>query len=506
MLSLFIFLPLFFGMSLFFFPKLYLQRRALFLSGLYFLVTLSLFFVFDSSVATLQAVEQQVLIPFLGIHYFLAIDGLSFWYVILSSFLLPLAVLSSWKQTSPLYFFLLFALVGLSVGAFLSFDGFLFYVFFEMALLPLFFLIYLWGGEKRVYAAFKFLIYTFLASLFLLGGLVSLTLMTKASLGELSASLVDFYQLDLVFVEGHFLSSQSLLFFCFALAFLVKTPVFPFHTWLPLAHVEAPTSASVYLAAVMLKMGTYGWFRFVLPLFPEASQHYAPILLCLAVLGLIYSSLVALAQTDIKKLIAYSSIAHMAFVLLGLFSFNIYGLSGAFYQTLAHGVSSAALFFAAGVLYERTKSREFSAYGGVARSMPWFSGLFFVITLSSIALPLTGGFVAEFLVLLGSYLSGKIWVYFAVLGVVLSAMYMLRAFQKIFLQASEKKSKPLKGLTLKEWCFLTPLAVLVFIMGVFPSVFFKFSQASLEHLNKNFYNYTLEVGAPVSRFERGRQK
>ena len=491
MLSLFIVLPIFFGASLFVFPENRLQMRALVLSVIYFLVTCSLFVLFDSSTPQLQLTEQSPLIPFLGIEYFLAIDGLSFWYVLLSSFLLPLTVLCSWKQKTPMYFFLLFLIVSFSIGTFLSFDAILFYLFFEMSLLPLFLLIYLWGGKERSYAAFKFLLYTFFASLFLLGGIIALMLVSASSFGEISSNLLNFYKLDFVFIEGDFLSAQNLLFFCFALAFAVKTPLIPFHTWLPLAHVEAPTGASVYLAAVMLKMGTYGWFRFVLPLFPEASDHYAPWLLFLAVFSLIYSSLVAFAQTDMKRLVAYSSVAHMAYVLIGVFAFNIYGLTGAFYQTLTHGVSSAGLFLLVGLLYERTKSRQISDYGGLAKIMPWFAIAFFIITLSSIALPLTGGFVSEFLVLLGSYLSGELWVWAAVLGVVLSAIYMLRLFQKVFLLDRGSLSNGLKDLSLKEIGFLTPLIVLVFLMGIFPNFFLKYSSSSLEYLNDNRYNYTL---------------
>ena len=491
MLSLFIFLPLFFGGSLFAFPRKNLQLKALILSIVYFLFTASLFFIFDSQSHDLQLTEQLPLIPFLGVDYFLAIDGLSFWYILLSSFLLPLTILCSWKENNPVYFFLLFLLVALSVGAFLSFDAILFYIFFEMSLLPLFFLIYIWGGKGRFYAAFKFLIYTFLASLFLLVAFLSMMLIAETSFGEISSSILDFYKLDFVFIEGDFLSTQNLLFLCCAFAFMVKTPVFPFHTWLPLAHVEAPTAASVYLAAVGLKLGTYGWFRFVLPLFPEASDYYAPGLLFLAVFGLIYASLVACAQKDMKRLVAYSSVAHMAYVLIGIFAFNIYGLTGAFYQTLTHGVSSAGLFLLVGLIYERTKSRDISSYGGLAKTMPWFAACFFIITLSSIALPLTGGFVSEFLVLLGAYLSGKFWFLGAIIGVVLSAVYMLRLFQHVFLSHLRQLSKGVKDLHFKEICFLVPLIVLVFLMGIFPKAFFKYSEASLEHLNQSRYNYVL---------------
>ena len=496
MLSLLVFSPVILGISLFFIPKKYLKFAALGGSFLCFLLSLSLFYFFEPSTAQLQMVQKIPLIPFLGMNYFLGVDGLSFWYVLLTAFLLPLTVLCSWKQNQPLYFFLLFLLCGTVLGTFLSFDSLLFFLFFDMTLIPLFFLIYLWGGKDRVYAAFKFLIYTFFASLFLLVALVTLMLISKQSLGYLSASLLDFYKLDLVFVPGGFLNTQTLLFFCCALAFAVKTPLFPFHTWLPLAHGEAPTAGSVYLAAVVLKMGTYGWFRLVLPLFPEASLYYSPVLLFLAVLGLIYASLMAFAQTDLKKLIAYSSVAHIAFVPLGIFAFNVYGMYGGFYQTLTHAISSAGLFLLVGLLYERTHTREMGCYGGLSKTMPWCALMFFIITLSSIALPLTAGFVSEFLTLLGSYLSGEKWVWFAVGGVVLSAVYMLNVFQKVFLGEEKQGLKSPGDLNKREFAILIPLVLLVLFMGVFPNVFLKYSRASLEKLSANYSNYQLEVYLP----------
>ena len=494
MLSALVFFPVIFGLILFLLPQRALSYSALIGAVSQFLLSCSLFFLFDSRQPELQLKESFELIPFFGVNYFLALDGLSFWYVLLSSALLPLVVLFSFNQKQPLYFFLLFSLVTLSNGVFLSFDGILFYMFFELSLLPLFFLIFIWGGEKKVYASFKFLIYTFFAGLFLLGGLIIMMLMNKAETGQISASFLDFYNLDFVFIENQFLSAQALLFFCFAFAFAVKTPLVPFHTWLPLAHVEAPTGASVYLAALLLKMGTYGWFRFVLPLFPEASHFYSPLLLFLACLSLIYSSFMAFAQTDLKKLIAYSSIAHMAYVLIGVFSFNLYGLQGAFYQTLTHGLSSAGLFLMAGLIYQRAKTRDMKRYGGLARRMPFFAIAFFIISLSSMAFPLTAGFISEFLVLLGSFLSGKFWVYLAVSGVVLTALYMLKAFQKIFLLKESSLSKEQTDLNLREFLYLSPLVFLVFFMGLFPNFFFKYSKASLEHLNKNQFHYFLKVG------------
>ena len=451
----------------------------------------ALFFLFDPSVPDIQLTERFSLIPQWGIQYLIGIDGLSFWYIQLSAFLLPLVVLFSWNQKQSLYFLLIFSLVSLSNGAFLSFDGILFYVFFELSLLPLFFLIFLWGGKQKLYASFKFLIYTFLASLFLLVGWVIMMLLHQLETGQISASIIDLYQLDFLFIENQFLSMQSLLFFCFFIAFAVKTPLVPFHTWLPLAHVEAPTGASVYLAAIVLKMGTYGWFRFVVPFFPEASSFYTPLLIGLALVSLIYASLIAFAQKDMKTLVAYSSVAHMAYVVLGLFSFNLYGLQGAFYQTLTHGISSAGMFLLVGWIYQKSQSRQIKDYGGLAKNRPYLAITFFLILLSSIALPLTGAFVAEFLVLMGLYLSQKYWVVLAISGVVLGAVYMLSLFQKVFLGKEQNLSLGLKDLNFREKLYLIPLGILVFVMGVFPNLFFKYSKASLEHLDKNQGQYSL---------------
>ena len=481
MLSLVIFFPTLFLLVLGLASKSSLNVMALLGSLLQLALSLSLFFFYDPQLPELQLVESFSLIPFFGIQYLIGIDGLSFWYIQLSALLLPLVVLFSWGEKRLSYFFFLFTLVSLLNGAFLSFDAILFYIFFELTLLPLFFLIFLYGGEQRVSASFNFLIYTFFAGLFLLAAFIFLMILQKEQTGQLSASLLDFYLLDTLFIEGS-LSTQTLLFFFFAFAFAVKTPLVPFHSWLPLAHVQAPTGASVYLAALLLKLGTYGWFRFVLPLCPEASHHYAPLLLFLASVSLIYSSLVAFAQTDLKKLVAYSSIAHMSYIFFGLFAFNIYGVQGAFYQTLAHGISSAALFLMVGLLSKRTGTRQIAQMRGLALSMPVFAICFFIITLSSIALPSTAGFTAEFLVLLGSALSHEIWIYFALTGVVLGALYMLNAFQKIFFGEANELCKKQKELNLREFFYLSPLCLLVFIMGFAPSFFLDYSKNSLESL------------------------
>ena len=493
MLSAIIFCPIILGISLFFIPKNLLKPSSTFLAFGYFCFTLILFYLFDSSQASFQLSTEKNLIPFLGIKYFLGLDGISFWYVILTAFLLPFSCFFSDKPKAPLYYALLFFLCSCLQGAFLSLDLVLFFIFFEMSLLPLFFLIYLWGGKDRVFASFKFILYTFFASLFFLVGLVSLMMIAREGTGVLTASLLDFYQLDLIFVSKSFFNTQTLLFFLFAIAFAVKTPLVPFHTWLPLAHVEAPTSASVYLAALVLKVGTYAWFRFVIPLFPEASVYYSNVFLFLSCFGLIYASCLAFAQKDMKKLIAYSSVAHMAYVLIGLFSFNIQGLEGAYYQTLTHGITSAALFFGIGILYEKSGSRKIDDFGGLAVKLPLFSSLFFCCLLALVGLPFTGSFVAEFLVLLSSFLSGGPWVYVLVCGVIFSAVYSLSLFRRAFLGQVSVLSQKLKDLSPKEMVILIPFVILIFVMGIFPNFFFQFSKKSLENLNKNKFNYHMEI-------------
>ena len=486
--------PFLMAAGLFIFPQKWTSKAAVCLSFLYFLFSLCLFFFFDSKQAALQLVERVKLFESLGIDYFVGIDGISFWMVLLTAFLLPLAVLGSAGQVtkSPRGFLsCLFLLTGFVEGSFLALDGVLFYIFFEGSLLPLFFLILIWGGEKRTYAAFKFFIYTAFGSLFMLAGISALMFLTKEAQGHFSASLLDFYHLNIPFIGNYFLNPQGLLFFCFFLAFAIKAPLFPFHTWLPLAHVQAPTAGSVFLAAVVLKMGTYGFLRFVLPLFPEASAYYSPFVCFLAVLGIIYGALMALAQSDFKKLIAYSSVSHIGYVLLGFFVFNIYGLSGGYFQMIAHGLSSAGLFFLVGMIYDRTRTRDLNEYGGLAGEAPAYSAVFFLISLSAIAFPLTGGFVAEFLVLLGTFAGAGVWIPFAILGVVLGAVYMLFLIYKVFF--GPYKRPPIKDLTPKEKIILTPIVVFTFMLGVFPHFIFDISNKSFDHLLENRFNYRLWI-------------
>jgi NADH-quinone oxidoreductase subunit M len=384
------------------------------------------------------------------------------------------------------------------VGTFLAMDAVLFYTFFETSLIPMYFLIGVWGGPRRLYATTKFFIYTMAGSLFMLIAIIALIFMTQEQLGQMSASIPDFYKLQIPFVGGDLLSTQTLLFFAFAVAFAIKVPMFPVHTWLPDAHVEAPTGGSVILAALMLKMGTYGFLRFVLPIFPAASEYWAWLFMLLGVIGIVYGSLVAMVQPDLKKLVAYSSVAHMGYVMLGLFALNIYGMTGGLYQMLNHGVSTGALFLLVGMMYERTHSRMIAEYGGLAKAAPLLAIGFVIVTLSSIALPLTNGFVGEFLVLLGAFSASKVLGAFALLGVILGAVYMLWAVKRVFFGPAGKLVSGHHGdggldIGAREVCLLMPLVILIFWMGVFPSDFLNWSKASLDHLVQDRTHYQLNV-------------
>ncbi|MYE07841.1 MAG: NADH-quinone oxidoreductase subunit M, partial [Oligoflexia bacterium] len=360
-------------------------------------------------------------------------------------------------------------------------------------LIPLYFIIGIWGSKGRIYAAFKFFIYTALGSLFLLAGVVALMQLTLQSTGEISASLLDFYQLKLPFEAG-LLSTQNILFFCFFLAFAIKLPFVPFHTWLPLAHVEAPAPGSAVLAAVILKMGAYGFLRFILPLFPQSVEFFASSICFLAGVGIVYGAFMALAQQNMKKLVAYSSVSHMAYVLLGLFSLNGYGLIGGYYQMLTHAVSSAGLFLLVGILYERTHSLNISDYGGLAKKMPLLASSFVIVSLSAIAFPSTGGFISEFFVLMGAF-TAKNWgaLSLALGGVVFGASYMLYLIHRVFFGPVSVLSQETALLSKREIGVILPFVLFVFGMGLFPKAFLKYSTVSLNYLQEKRGNYSLHI-------------
>jgi NADH-quinone oxidoreductase subunit M len=501
LLSLLIFLPLVYALIIMGVASdRWIRRVSLGLSSFHFLLSLALFYRFDAATPNLQLVEKIPWVPTFGINYFVGIDGISFWLVILSTFLTPLTILGSWTAITRrvrAFHVCMFLMLSSMVGTFLAMDAILFYVFFETSLIPMYFLVGIWGGSRRLYAAMKFFIYTMAGSLFMLVAILALIFMTQDQMGQMSASILDFYRLDIPFVAGDFLNTQTLLFFAFALAFAIKVPMFPLHTWLPDAHVEAPTPGSVILAAVMLKMGTYGFLRFVLPIFPEASEYWAWLFMLLGVVGIIYGALVAMVQPDIKKLVAYSSVSHMGYVMLGIFALNIYGATGGLYQMLNHGISTGALFLLVGMIYERTHSRKIAEYGGLAKAAPIYAIVFLIVTFSSIAVPLTNGFIGEFMILLGSFEANRIFAGVAVVGVILGAVYMLWAVKRIFFGERGEilghyEAEKL-DIGVREIAVMAPLVVLIFWMGIFPNDFLSWSKASLEHLIQNRTHYELRV-------------
>jgi NADH-quinone oxidoreductase subunit M len=444
---------------------------------------LSLLLIGGTGAAGYSFEQNASWIGAIGARYHLGVDGISLWLVILTTLLMPIAVLSSWtavKKRQLSYYIFLLLLEGAMIGVFVSLDLLLFYLFFEASLVPMFFLIGIWGGERRIYAAVKFFIYTAVGSLLMLVGIIALYFI--------------FGSFDYVaIVQAMSAGSAALspraefwLFLAFAFAFCIKIPLFPLHTWLPDAHTEAPTAGSVILAGVLLKMGTYGLLRFNLGLFPNMSRQFAWIMITLAVIGIIYGALVAMVQPDVKRLVAYSSVSHMGFVVLGIFSFTELGMQGALYQMLNHGVSTGALFLFVGFIYERRHTRMISDFGGLSTPMPWFSTLFVIASLSSIGLPFLNGFVGEFLIMIGSWTSNaipypRIATMLAATGVIWAAVYMLWMLQRVlFGKVTNPENKNLHDLNAREVGLLIPLLVLMLLMGVFPRPFLDRSQASVE--------------------------
>jgi NADH-quinone oxidoreductase subunit M len=442
---------------------------ALGISLVTFLASLALIGWFDRSLAGDQFTVDWLWISSPEIRFHIAADGVSVWLVLLSTFLTPICVLLSWNsiqnRVKEFYAFLLLLEFGL-VGVFLAQDLFLFYVFWEVSLVPMYFLIGIWGHERRIYAAVKFFLYTMAGSVLMLAAIIYLynragTFGYAAILDQLSSGRLAFTPFE-----------QMLLFLAFFVAFAIKVPLFPLHTWLPDAHVEAPTAGSVMLASVMLKMGTFGILHYALPLFPSAARRCAPWIAVLAIIGIIYGALVAMVQPNLKKLVAYSSVSHLGFVVLGIFSFTQLGLDGAVYQMLNHGITTGALFALVGLMYERRHSLEIEDYGGVATAAPWLSTVFLITTLASIGLPLLNNFVGEFLVLQGAALANFKWAIWAALGVILSACYMLWMYQRVFYgELKEAVRSHLPDLNLREWAVVVPLIAMMVWMGVYSKSF-----------------------------------
>jgi NADH-quinone oxidoreductase subunit M len=434
-----------------------------------FVLSLILVFRFDHGVGQEQFLIDQPWISSPDIHFAISVNGVSLWLVVLTTLLTPLCVLLSWRsvqnRVKEYYAFLMVLEFGL-IGVFVAQDLFLFYVFWEISLVPMYFLIGIWGHDRRIYAAVKFFLYTMAASMLMLTAIIYLYNRTHtfsyATILDMLASG------QLVFSA----QEQMLLFLAFFVAFAVKVPIFPLHTWLPDAHVEAPTAGSIMLASVMLKMGTYGILHVCLPLFPRAAHACAPWITVLAIIGILYGALVAMVQPNLKKLVAYSSVSHLGFVILGIFSFTRMGLDGAVYQMLNHGISTGALFAFVGLLYERRHSLEIADYGGVATVAPWLSTGFLVATLASIGLPLLNNFVGEFLVLQGTATVNFTWTVWASLGVIFAACYMLWMYQRvIYGEVNPEVRHHIFDLLPSEWAVVIPLTVMMVWMGVYPQSF-----------------------------------
>ena len=447
-----------------------------------FAVSLVLWAGFDSSPSApaFQFVERAAWIPQFGIEYYVGIDGLSLMLIVLTGFLTPLALLSSWpgiEKKVKEFSILMLLLEASMLGVFCALDIFLFYVFWDFVLIPMYFMIGIWGYDQRIYAAIKFILYTMAGSVLMLVAIIGLSWLHQSVTGEYSFDLLKLYELTIP------VNTQWWFFLAFTLAFIIKVPLFPFHTWLPDAHVQAPTAGSVILAGVMLKMGGYGLIRFAFPLFPEAALYFAPLLATLSVIAIVYGALVAMVQPDMKKLVAYSSVSHMGFVVLGIAAANMQGIQGASYQMLAHGVSTGALFCIVGMLSDRRHTRLISEYGGLKSVMPRFTAVTLIITLSSIGLPGMNGFIGEFLIMLGGFKWDPRFVVVAALGVILSAVYMLWLFQRVFYgKVTNDHNKGLPDLSLREWVILGPLAAAAIGMGVFPNVFLKPMEPAVQRI------------------------
>jgi len=447
-----------------------------------FLLSLPLFWTFDTAESGFQ---NGVSIPWIeawGISYSIGLDGISVLMVLLTTFIMPLAVAGSFtyiqKQERAFYAMLLFLMTGM-IGVFVALDLFLFYVFWEIMLIPMYFLIGIWGGQRRIYSAIKFFLYTAAGSLLMLVGIVTLAYLHQSTQGDWSFALQDLLRLEI----GP--RAQLWLFLAFGIAFAIKVPMFPLHTWLPDAHVEAPTAGSVILAGVLLKMGVYGFLRFSLPLFPQAAMDPAVLstMLVLGLIGILYGAWVAAVQPDAKKLVAYTSVAHLGFVIIGVFGLTTQGIEGGILQMVNHGISTGALFLLIGMLYERRHTRRIADFGGIARVMPFFAFALVVVALSSIGLPGTNGFVGEFLILLGTFRTHPWIAAMATTGVIFAACYMLPMVQRVLFNPLDKdENRALKDLDRRERLILAPMLVLIVLIGVWPGPFLDRTRASVDAL------------------------
>ncbi len=494
-LSVLIFFPVLGGLSL-----LFLERKtetvrlvALIVSIFELLFALPIFFLFDKTTPLVQFKEQHAWIDALNIHYFLGIDGISVLFVLLTALLTVLCVMVSWEaiqDRAKEFYIALLTLEGAMMGVFCALDLFLFYVFWEAMLIPMFLIIGIWGGPNRIYATIKFFLYTLAGSLLMLVGIILLYLAGGHSFDVLALA-----------EAGFDFRLQVLVFWLFFAAFAVKVPMWPVHTWLPDAHTEAPAAGSVILAGVLIKMGAYGFLRFSLPLLPQATLAMMGPMLALSVVAIVYGAFVCLAQSDLKRLVAYSSVSHMGFVTLGLFALNQNSLEGSILQMINHGLVTGALFLAIGIVYERTHTREISDYGGLAKTMPIFAAFFMVFTLAAIGLPGTCGFIGEWLILLGAFQAKPLVAILAASGLILGAWYMLWLYQRVFFMEVGEKVKALKQLRLREVLTLSPMVLLIFWIGIYPDVFLDFLRVSVSRLIEQVHSAGgAEIGFNLQTF------
>jgi NADH-quinone oxidoreductase subunit M len=473
-LSALIYLPLLGAVLLLFVSRRYetfIKGFTLAFTIVEFILSVPLFFYFNETTAAMQFVERKAWFPEWGIQYFLGIDGFSLLLVLLTTFLTVICVLASWSAIESRvkeYYITFLLLETAMIGTLCSLDLVLFYIFWELMLIPMYLLIGVWGGPRRIYAAIKFFLFTMVGSVLMLLAIFALYFHFGKTTGAYTFDVLQLYAANVP------LGLQYWLFAAFALSFAIKVPMFPVHTWLPDAHTEAPTAGSVILAGVLLKMGTYGFLRFAIPLFPKAAFDAIPLISILAIIGIIYGAIVSMLQPDLKRLIAFSSVSHLGYVMLGLFAFNTQGVQGGIYQMLNHGISTGALFLIVGMVYERRHTRMIADFGGLSAVMPIFAVFFMIVTLSSIALPGTNGFVGEFLILFGAFKANPWYGAVATSGVILGAVYMLWMFQRVmFGEVTHEENKGLKDLNAREIGILSCMVVLILLMGIYPKPFFK---------------------------------
>jgi NADH-quinone oxidoreductase subunit M len=505
-LSVITYLPLAGALLLLLFPKQQRQAIARFATGVAladFLLSVPLFFAYDRASADFQFLEDVSWIPSIGVRYMMGIDGISLLLVLLTTLLGFLSILSSWsaiqEREKEYYIFMLVLQTGM-LGVFMALDFFLFYVFWEVMLVPMYFLIGIWGGPRRLYAAIKFFLYTLLGSVLMLLGILALYFFYHGEYGTYTFSIPELHRLGAL-ATPDWLELQRWVFWAFFVGFAIKVPMFPFHTWLPDAHVEAPTAGSVILAGVLLKMGTYGFVRFSLPMLPHATKEFLPWMLLLSVVGIIYGAMVAMVQKDWKSLVAYSSVSHLGFCMLGVFALNVNGLTGGVLQMVNHGISTGALFLIVGIIYERRHTRLISEFGGLSKQLPVYAAIFMIITMSSIGLPTLNGFIGEFAILVGAFqLPNKIWAVCAVTGIVLGAGYMLWLYQRtMFGKLDKPENMQLADLNARELVTLVPLVLLAFWIGLYPRPFFRILDQPVQKLEQQVHGrYYPAVGVAAA--------